>query len=58
MPMIDPASVIWLDPARAMPKSATFTRPSLSTSTLWGLMSRWTMPLRWAYRSAASTWRA
>ena len=26
MPMIEPASVIWLAPARAMPKSVTFTR--------------------------------
>ena len=25
-----------------MPKSVTFTRPPESTSTLWGLMSRWT----------------
>ena len=28
MPTIEPASVIWLVPARAMPKSVTFTRPS------------------------------
>ena len=46
--MIDPASVIWLVPARAIPKSATFARPSRSTITLWGLMSRWMIPLRCA----------
>ncbi len=48
VPMIEPASVIWLEPARAMPKSATLTRPSWSTSTLCGLMSRWTIPFRCA----------
>ena len=59
MPMIEPASVIWLVvPARAMPKSATLTRPSWSTITLCGLMSRWMIPLRCAKRSAARIWRA
>ena len=29
-----------------------FTRPSPSTITLWGLMSRWTIPFRCANRSA------
>ena len=52
MPMIEPASVIWLAPARAMPKSVTFRRPSVSTSTLCGLMSRWTIPFLWAKRTA------
>lgn len=33
--------------ARAMPKSMTLTEPSLVTMTLAGLMSRWTMPMRW-----------
>jgi hypothetical protein len=42
--MIDPTSVIWLAPERAMPKSVTFSRPSGLTSTLCGLMSRWTIP--------------
>ena len=52
VPMIEPASVIWLAPARAMPKSVTFTRPSASHMTLCGLMSRWTMPFRCATFSA------
>ena len=37
----------------AMPKSATFTRPSLSSSRFSGLMSRWTMPRSWANCSAS-----
>ena len=57
MPMIEPASVIWLTPARAIPKSVTFSRPSASAITLCGLMSRWTTPFRCANRSAESTWR-
>ena len=28
MPMIEPTSVIWLAPERAIPKSVTFKRPS------------------------------
>ena len=32
-----------------MPKSATFTLPSRSTITFWGLISRWTMPRLWAW---------
>ena len=51
--MIAPSSVIWLAPARAIPKSVTLTTPSPSTITLCGLMSRWMTPLRCAYRSAA-----
>ena len=39
--------------ARAMPKSATFTRPSRVTRMLPGLMSRWTKPFSWA---AAIAW--
>ena len=37
VPMIDPASVIWLIADRAMPKSVTFRRPSGATTTLCGL---------------------
>ena len=48
VPMIAPSSVIWLAPARAIPKSVTLTTPSGSTITLWGLMSRWTTPFRCA----------
>ena len=44
--------------ALAMPKSATFTRPSPASSTLAGLMSRWTRPARWAASSASATWAA
>ena len=58
MPTIEPTSVIWLAPARAMPKSVTFTRPSPSTRTLCGLMSRWTIPWRCAKRSAERICRA
>ena len=53
--MIEPVSVMSEAPARAMPKSVTFARPSSSTITLWGLMSRWTMPRRCAKRAALST---
>ena len=41
MPMIEPVCVMSDAPARAMPKSVTFARPSSSTITLWGLRSRW-----------------
>ena len=44
--------------ARAMPKSVTFTRPSPSTSTLCGLMSRCTIPFRCAKRIPERIWRA
>ena len=33
--------------ARAMPKSITLIEPSGTIITFAGLMSRWTMPLRW-----------
>ena len=33
--------------ARAMPKSMTLTSPDGVSITLAGLMSRWTMPIRW-----------
>ena len=33
--------------ARAMPKSITLTWPFEVIMTLAGLMSRWTMPIRW-----------
>ena len=35
--MIEPVSVMSEAPARAIPKSVTFARPSSSTITLWGL---------------------
>src|SRR5256885_8192523 len=38
--MIEPVSVISDAPARAMPKSVTFTFPCGPTITLWGLKSR------------------
>ena len=42
-----PGSVIWASAtARAMPKSATFTRPSRPMRMLPGFTSRWTMPAR------------
>ena len=41
--------------ARASPKSATFTTPSVPMSTFSGLMSRCTMPARWAAVSPDST---
>ena len=41
--MIEPVSVMSEAPARAMPKSATFARPSSSTMTFCGLRSRWTI---------------
>ena len=53
MPMIEPVSVMSDAPARAIPKSVTFARPSSSTITLCGLMSRWTIPRRWAKRAGA-----
>ena len=40
----------------AMPKSVTFTLPSRSTMMLWGLMSRWMMPLEWAWLNARMIW--
>ena len=43
-------------PARAMPKSVTFARPSASTMTLCGLRSRWMIPRRCAKRAARRTW--
>ena len=58
MPMIEPTSVIWLAPERAIPKSVTFKRPSGPTSTLCGLMSRWTIPCLWAAPTAARICRA
>ena len=54
--MIEPVSVMSDAPARAIPKSVTFARPSSSTITLWGLMSRCTIPRRWAKRAALRIW--
>ena len=53
--MIEPVWVMSEAPARAIPKSVTFARPSSSTMTLWGLRSRWMMPRRWAKRAARRT---
>jgi hypothetical protein len=40
--------VAWVSlTARAMPKSITLTWPLRVSITLPGLMSRWTIPLRW-----------
>ena len=51
-------AVVWLETARARPKSATFTVPSSSRRmTFSGLTSRWMMPARWAAPSACSTGR-
>ena len=50
--MIEPVCVMSDAPARAMPKSVTFARPSASTITLCGLRSRWMTPRRWAKRAA------
>jgi hypothetical protein len=50
--MIEPVSVIWEAPARAIPKSVTFSRSSGPIRMLCGLMSRWMIPLRCAKRSA------
>ena len=56
VPMIEPVCVMSEAPAaRAMPKSVTLARPSSSTMTLWGLMSRWMIPRRWAKRAARRT---
>src|SRR5947208_1999909 len=52
VPMIEPVSVMSDAPARAIPKSVTFARPSSSMITLCGLMSRWITPRRWAKRAA------
>ena len=56
VPMIEPVSVMSDAPARAMPKSVTLARPSSSTITLCGLMSRCTTPRRCAKRAALRIW--
>ena len=56
MPMIEPVSVMSDAPARAIPKSVTFARPSSSRITLCGLMSRCTTPRLWANLAARRTW--
>ena len=57
VPMIEPTSVIWLAPERAIPKSVTLRRPSFPTSTLCGFTSRWTIPCLCAKPTAARIWR-
>ncbi|XXX72597.1 hypothetical protein WMF30_33600 [Sorangium sp. So ce134] len=37
-----------------MPKSTTFTIPARVTRAFSGLRSRWTMPARWATRTASA----
>ena len=56
--MIEPVSVMSDAPARAMPKSVTFARPSASMITLCGLRSRWITPRLCAKRAARRTWMA
>ena len=41
---------------RAMPKSIIRSWPLASSMMFWGLMSRWTTPLRWAWSSAWRIW--
>ena len=55
---MEPVSVMSDAPARAMPKSVTFARPSASTMTLWGLRSRWMIPRLCAKRAARRIWMA
>ena len=59
LPMTEPAIVSSVDcpVTLAMPKSVTLTRPWVSSRTLLGLMSRWTMPWRWANSSASAVSR-
>ena len=42
---------------RATPKSMIFTVPSWQMKMLAGLMSRWTMPVWWAWARPSSTCR-
>ena len=56
MPRIEPVCVMSEAPARAMPKSVTFARPSSSTMTFCGLKSRWMIPRRCAKRAARRIW--
>ena len=50
VPMTEPSSASWssTDIAWAIPKSVTFTWPSLAIKMLPGFTSRWTTPLRCA----------
>ena len=54
MPMIAPTSVMSEAPARAMPKSVTFTLSSSSRITFCGFRSRWITLRRCAKRAATS----
>ena len=56
VPMIEPVSVMSEAPARAIPKSVTFTCPESSTITLCGFRSRWITPWRWANLAALRIW--
>ena len=49
---------VWLDTARARPKSATLTVPLSLMMTFSGLTSRWIRPLAWASASARAPARA
>ena len=55
--MVVPGSVSTdSESARAIPKSATFTRPSRVTRMFPGLTSRWTKPRSCAAASARAAW--
>ena len=50
--------MVWEETALAMPKSATFTLPSMEISMFWGLISRWMMCCSWAASMPWATWMA
>ena len=57
VPSTEPVWVISEAPARAIPKSTTRARPSRSTSTFWGLRSRWMIPRSCENLVPWRTWR-
>ena len=48
VPSTEPVAVFTPPADLAMPKSISLILPSFVSMTLAGLMSRWTMPRRWA----------
>ena len=61
MPKIFPFSslaAVASSPARARPRSASFTVPALLIIRFFGLTSRWMKPLACAWLSALAAWRA
>ena len=44
--------------ALAIPKSESFTFPSMEMIIFWGFTSRWMMPLLWAASNPRDTWIA